>query len=50
MESAVTAAVSGHVKRVVVHEGKFLEESKTNLISIIGDSINQGDLVVEIVH
>ena len=35
MESAVTAPVSGHVKRVVVHEG---------------DSINQGDLVVEIVH
>jgi pyruvate carboxylase len=33
MESAVTAAVSGHVKRVVVHEG---------------DSINQGDLTVEI--
>ncbi|KAG1760840.1 carbamoyl-phosphate synthase L chain, ATP binding domain-containing protein [Suillus occidentalis] len=35
MESAVTAPVSGHIKRVVVNEG---------------DSINQGDLTVEIVH
>lgn len=35
MESAVSAPVSGHVKRVVVHEG---------------DSLNQGDLIAEIVH
>jgi len=35
MESAVSAPVSGHIKRVVVHEG---------------DSLNQGDLLVEIVH
>jgi pyruvate carboxylase len=35
MESVVSAPVSGHVKRVVVHEG---------------DSLNQGDLIVEIVH
>lgn len=33
MESAVSAPVSGHVKRVVVHEG---------------DSLSQQDLVVEI--
>ena len=35
MESAVSAPVSGHIKRVVVNEG---------------DSLNQGDLLVEIVH
>ena len=35
MESAVSAPVAGHIKRVVVHEG---------------DSLNQGDLVVEIIH
>ena len=35
MESAVSAPVSGHIKRVLVNEG---------------DSLNQGDLLVEIVH
>jgi len=35
MESVITAPVSGHVKRVLAHEG---------------DSLNQGDLVVDIVH
>jgi len=35
MESVVTAPVSGHIKRVLIHEG---------------DSLNQGDLVVDIVH
>src|SRR5262245_38514274 len=51
MESAVTAPVSGHVKRVVVQEG---EDDATRdlrrLTPSIGDSINQGDLTVEIVH
>lgn len=35
MESVVTAPVSGHIKRVLIQPG---------------DSLNQGDLVVEIVH
>jgi pyruvate carboxylase len=35
MESAVSAPVSGHIKRVLVQEN---------------DSLNQGDLVAEIVH
>jgi pyruvate carboxylase len=53
MESAVTAPVSGHVKRVVVHEGDTIATiSKISLIVLLysGDSINQGDLTVEIVH
>jgi pyruvate carboxylase len=35
MESPVSAPVSGHIKRVLVNEG---------------DSLNQGDLLVEVVH
>lgn len=55
MESAVTAPVSGHVKRVVVHEGKqtlccFKKDAPSDTHSRVGDSIAQGDLVVEIVH
>jgi pyruvate carboxylase len=51
MESAVTAPVSGHIKRVVVQEGMCSEsESLCSLILAPGDSINQGDLTVEIVH
>lgn len=53
MESAVTAPVSGHIKRVVVHEGKCLLTMTIDclrLILLLGDSINQGDLTVEIVH
>lgn len=54
MESAVTAPVSGHVKRVVVQEGKPLcsDHDSSILIDVIfiGDSIAQGDLTVEIVH
>jgi len=52
MESAVTAPVSGHVKRVVVQEGVFSFPSYVadKFILSLGDSINQGDLVVEIVH
>lgn len=57
MESAVTAPVSGHVKRVVVQEGKGIPNSCTRplvltriLFLCAGDSINQGDLTVEIVH
>lgn len=50
----MTAPVSGHVKRVVVHEGKSLRPlSDRQLIQMDhfkGDSINQGDLVVEIMH
>lgn len=52
MESAVTAPVSGHIKRVVVNEGalvlRLLELMRNSILS--GDSINQGDLTVEIVH
>lgn len=51
MESAVTAAVSGHVKRVVVHEGESLVtkiEVSQMTLPHSGDSINQGDLTVEI--
>lgn len=53
MESAVTAPVSGHIKRVVVHEGGLLVLSAVDSLThdlVIGDSINQGDLTVEIVH
>lgn len=57
MESAVTAPVSGHVKRVTVHEGTYGVLSRSVPFSRLliltmpaGDSINQGDLVVEIVH
>ena len=55
MESAVTAPVSGHIKRVVVHEGEYICRMKASRtivmnVCITGDSINQGDLVVEIVH
>lgn len=54
MESAVTAPVSGHVKRVAVQEGKttnyHCKIQLTGSASAIGDSINQGDLTVEIVH
>ena len=53
MESAVTAPVSGHIKRVVVHEGMLLSIVRVVawvLTEAIGDSINQGDLTVEIVH
>lgn len=56
MESSVTAPVSGHIKRVVVQEG----ECHVVVVALAlvgysrrryaGDSINQGDLVVEIVH
>lgn len=56
MESAITAPVSGHIKRVAVQEGDapltFAYFSGTGLTRSIvtGDSINQGDLTVEIVH
>lgn len=52
MESAVTAPVSGHVKRVVVQEGmRYLVMIVSSLLTVCpGDSINQGDLTVEIVH
>jgi pyruvate carboxylase len=54
MESAVTAPVSGHIKRVVVQEGEHLimnsRKFSFNLGLLTGDSINQGDLIVEIVH
>jgi len=57
MESAVTAPVSGHIKRVVVQEGKFRTIMMVKSVSqlcfffhLSGDSINQGDLTVEIVH
>jgi hypothetical protein len=55
MESSVTAPVSGHIKRVVVHEGKKTRVAawlivNLNLFSLSGDSINQGDLVVDIMH
>lgn len=54
MESAVTAPVSGHIKRVVVQEGKVPNSSGTRsnnfFVVLSGDSINQGDLTVEIVH
>lgn len=54
MESAVTAPVSGHIKRVVVHEGMkigtFQCATLAHIVHFQGDSINQGDLVVEIVH
>lgn len=55
MESPVSAPVSGHVKRVVVHEGK--QSIKDNHLTaaeyqcfFAGDSINQGDLIAEITH
>lgn len=56
MESSVTAPVSGHIKRVVVQEGEC--DVLAVAIALVcylrchssGDSINQGDLVVEIVH
>jgi hypothetical protein len=55
MESAVTAPVSGHVKRVVVQEGRRdkyqkITATEIHMLSTAGDSINQGDLTVEIVH
>jgi pyruvate carboxylase len=52
MESSVTAPVAGHIKRVVVHEGECTK-AKINIRfaePAPGDSINQGDLTVEIVH
>lgn len=56
MESSVTAPVSGHIKRVVVQEGEC--DILTVALALVGylrwrspgDSINQGDLVVELVH
>lgn len=51
MESAVTAPVSGHIKRVVVHEGAWVAPIWiSSQLWLPGDSINQGDLTVEIVH
>jgi hypothetical protein len=55
MESAVTAPVSGHIKRVVVQEGGLWrwiipDFKKLTSFSFSGDSINQGDLTVEIMH
>ena len=51
MESAVTAPVSGHIKRVLVHEGALFCVLLGLCFNVFqGDSINQGDLVVEIVH
>jgi hypothetical protein len=32
MESAVTAPVSGHVKRVVVHEGEIIDNKNHNIL------------------
>ena len=60
MESAVSAPVSGHIRRVAVQEGLFFHSSipQLNIIELrylprftpTGDSISQGDLIVEIVH
>lgn len=51
MESAVTAPVSGHIKRVLVHEGVVFCVFLGSCFNMFqGDSLNQGDLVVEIVH
>ena len=36
MESAVTAPVSGHIKRVVVHEGKLFRDVVDLLMADLG--------------